>query len=372
LRAGDESEGDGTEGGHRTVVARLTGDEFVVILTGVEDDLAVALVASRIQATLSVPFAFQRHRFVITPSIGIALFPRDGQSSHALLSSADAAMHRAKAEGRNGYRFYSTAMQARPLERLKLESALRSAIQNEQLCLVYQPKVDLTTWSVVGVEALLRWRHPSRGWISPTEFIPIAEETGLIVALGEWVIDKVCRQLEDWQAKGLDINIAINVSGEQFRAADFANLVLQAARKRGVRPGNLELEITESLLMRNVDETIAALTAVREAGIRVSVDDFGTGYSSLSYLKDFPLDSVKIDRSFVRDLHESKDDAAICAAIIAMARELNLKIIAEGVESEEQLEFLRRQGCDQIQGFIFSKPLLPAALEKLLEFPGPA
>ena len=283
-----------------------------------------------------------------------------------MLRSADAAMYRAKAAGRNNYCFYSTTMLARSLERLDVENDLRSAIQRDELRVVYQPKVDLATWSIVGVEALLRWQHPTRGWIPPAEFIPVAEETGLILDLGEFVLAKACAQLTEWRARNIDISIAINVSSQQFRFGEFATHVLQTIRQAGVPPQNLEIEITESLLMRNVDENIEALRLLHDAGIRLSVDDFGTGYSSLSYLKDFPLHALKIDRSFVRDLHNSRDDAAICAAILAMARELGLKVIAEGVETEEQLEFLRRHGCDEIQGFIFSKPLPPEELEVLL------
>ena len=366
VRRNEETGRDARAGGQREVLARLSGDEFIVLVTDVEGEAAVATLASRLQTNLSAPFVYDRHRFVITPSIGIALFPRDGESASGLLRSADAAMYRAKAAGRNNYCFYSATMLARSLERLELENDLRSAIQRDELRVVYQPKVDLATWSIVGVEALLRWQHPTRGWIPPAEFIPVAEETGLILDLGEFVLAKACAQLTEWRARNIDISIAINVSSQQFRFGELATHVLQTIRQAGVPPQNLEIEITESLLMRNVDENIEALRLLHDAGIRLSVDDFGTGYSSLSYLKDFPLHALKIDRSFVRDLHNSRDDAAICAAILAMARELGLKVIAEGVETEEQLEFLRRHGCDEIQGFIFSKPLPPEELEVLL------
>jgi EAL domain-containing protein (putative c-di-GMP-specific phosphodiesterase class I) len=233
--------------------------------------------------------------------------------------------------------------------------------------LYYQPKMELSTSQIIGVEALLRWKHRTRGWISPDTFIPIAEETGLIVTLGEWVIREACRQLRRWNEQGLaHLAISVNVSTQQFEREDFVDSVLRTMSSHGIAPGRLEIEITESALMRNISETITALRRLRDAGVILSIDDFGTGYSSLGYLKQFPVDTLKIDRSFVKDLHSSNDDAAICSAIIAMARELRLKVVAEGVEVQEQLDFLRLHGCDQIQGFLISKPVPLNDLDRLL------
>lgn len=348
-------------------LARLGGDEFVILLTDINAEEEASVVATRIGDALAVPCSFEGHQVVVTPSIGIALFSRDGDNVEDLLMNADAAMYRAKADGRNKYRFYSQTMRLRSLERLELEADLRKAIDDGAFRLHYQPKVEIATWSVVGVEALLRWLHPERGWISPGQFIPLAEETGLIVQLGEWVIHKACSQLKQWQNNGLDdISIAVNVSSQQFCHGNFLDAVLRIVWEAAIRPQSLELEITESLLMSDVQKTIATLQSFRKAGLRISVDDFGTGYSSLAYLTQFPLNSLKIDRSFVQGLQENQDDAAICAAILAMARELGLKVVAEGVEYEEQLEFLRQQGCDEIQGFLYSKPLPPDQLVELL------
>ena len=252
------------------------------------------------------------------------------------------------------------------IERLDLENELQHAIRDNAFKLHYQPKIELSTNTIVGVEALLRWPHAERGWISPTQFIPLAEETGLIVQLGKWVVREACQQIRAWQENGIEgISVAINVSSRQFCHGDLLESVLSIVNETEIRPECLELEITESLLMSDVDETIKALRAFKAAGLRISVDDFGTGYSSLNYLKQFPLDSLKIDRSFVQELHQNRDDAAICAAILAMAKELGLSVVAEGVELEEQLEFLRRHNCDQVQGFLFSQPLAPDLCEEL-------
>jgi EAL domain-containing protein (putative c-di-GMP-specific phosphodiesterase class I) len=258
-------------------------------------------------------------------------------------------------------------MSGRSVERLDLENDLRRAIETRQFALHYQPKVDAVTGGILGVEALLRWHHPERGWIPPGTFIPLAEETGMMLPLGDWAIGEACRQIRDWGSRGFgQLCVAVNVSTMQFSRDDFIESVLAAVREHGVNPQRLELEITESLLMRNIEEVTDSLRRLRNAGIRISIDDFGTGYSSLGYLNQFPVDTLKIDRSFVKDLQVSSDDAAICAAIIAMARELHLTTVAEGVELVEQVQFLRQQGCDQIQGFLFSKPLPAAELEELV------
>jgi EAL domain-containing protein (putative c-di-GMP-specific phosphodiesterase class I) len=261
-------------------------------------------------------------------------------------------------------------MAVRSLGRLELENDLRTAFQNGDFQIFYQPKVELASGTIIGVEALLRWHHATRGWIAPDVFIPVAEETGLIAELGDWVIRESCKQLNAWAGDGLGhLSIAVNVSVQQFARADFVESVLRALWQYAVKPEQLELEITESLLMRNVDDTTACMKRFRAAGVTLSIDDFGTGYSSLGYLRQFPVDSLKIDRSFVKDLHTSDDDAAICAAIIAMARELKLKVIAEGVANAEQLEFLRTHRCDQVQGYLISQPIPVADLERLIRSP---
>ena len=348
-------------------VARLGGDEFVVLLTGLTDEAQTAAVANRIRQSLGEPLDCGGHRLVVTPSIGIALYPQDGTDIEDLLVKADMAMYQAKDQGRNGFAFYGHSMAVRSLGRLELENDLRGAFQNGDFQIFYQPKIELSTGAIIGVEALLRWHHASRGWIAPDIFIPVAEETGLIAELGDWVIHEACKQLSRWAGEGLGyLSIAVNVSVQQFARADFVESVLRTLWQYSVKPEQLELEITESLLMRNVDDTTACMKRFRAAGVTLSIDDFGTGYSSLGYLRQFPVDALKIDRSFVKDLHTSDDDAAICAAIIAMARELKLKVIAEGVANTEQVEFLRKHRCDQAQGYLISKPIPVADLERLL------
>jgi diguanylate cyclase (GGDEF)-like protein len=352
----------------KTRVARLGGDEFVVLLTGITGEDQTVPVAERIQKALSEPFECEGHRFVVTPSIGIALYPKDATDVEDLLVKADMAMYQAKDQGRNGHAFYGQSMAVRSLGRLELENDLRRAFENRDFELYYQPKLDLAGGDIIGVEALLRWRHETRGFIPPDTFIPVAEETGLISALGDWVIEQACEQLERWAKQGLgNLSIAVNVSVQQFAREDFVDSVLATLQRHGVKPQSLELEITESLLMRNLADTSACLKRFRAAGVALSIDDFGTGYSSLGYLRQFPVDALKIDRSFVEELHTNDDDAAICAAIIAMARELKLKVIAEGVENAEQLEFLRKHRCNQVQGHLISKPIPIGALHELLE-----
>jgi diguanylate cyclase (GGDEF)-like protein/PAS domain S-box-containing protein len=351
----------------RGSVARLGGDEFVVLVTDLTEEGQATAVADRIRDALGEPFECGGHRFVVTPSIGIALYPKDGGDIEDLLVKADMAMYKAKDQGRNGHAFYGESMAIRSLSRLELENDLRRAFDAGDFQIHHQPKVDLATGRVVGVEALLRWRHATRGWISPETFIPVAEESGLIVALGDWVLRETCRQLQRWASTDLaHLTIAINVSVQQFAREDFVESVLRTLQTFSVRPQLLELEITESLLLRNVDDTTSCMKRFRAAGLALSIDDFGTGYSSLGYLRSFPVDALKIDRSFVKDLNAKGDGGAICAAIIALARELKLRVIAEGVENLEQVEFLRRHRCDQIQGYLMSPPVPIEELEKLL------
>ena len=364
--AGSVSQSGALPAAERHHVARFGGDEFVVLLTGLHDEQQTVEVANRIRSQLAEPFHCGGHRFVVTPSIGIALCPRDGTDVEDLLVKADMAMYQAKDRGRNAHAFYGQTMAVRSLGRLELETELQHAFENNGLQIHYQPKLDLATGLVIGVEALLRWPHAERGWIAPDIFIPVAEETGLIVAIGDWVVDQACRQLVAWQSMGLShLTVAVNVSVQQFVRSDFVDTVLRALEQHGVKPHRLELEITESLLMKNLEDTTASMRRFRAAGIALSIDDFGTGYSSLGYLRQLPVDALKIDRSFVRDLPQSDDDAAICAAIIAMARELKLKVIAEGVENAEQLEFLRRHRCDQAQGYYIGRPVPVTELQGL-------
>jgi diguanylate cyclase (GGDEF)-like protein len=349
------------------IVARLGGDEFVVLVTRVKDEPEAVVVAERILKLLAEPFNCGGRHLVVTPSIGIAMFPRDSSDIDDLLVKADMAMYRAKDHGRNGHALFGESMALRSLGRLSLEADMQSALDEGAFHIHYQPKLDLATGTIAGVEALLRWNHPEKGSVSPERFIPVAEETGLIVPLGEWVIRQVCEQLYRWAQAGYgDLTAAVNVSVHQFVRRDFADSVVGALQQAKVDPGRLELEITESLLMRNNADTTASMHRFRSLGVALSIDDFGTGYSSLGYLRQLPMSSLKIDRSFVRDLEHRDDAAKICAAIIALARELKLKVVAEGVETEEQLAFLKRHQCDQAQGFLISHPVPAADLEPVL------
>jgi diguanylate cyclase (GGDEF)-like protein len=346
-------------------LARLGGDEFVAILQDLESADDAVAVADRIRTELKRPVEHLGHEFVVTSSIGVSLYPDDGQDIDTLLKNADVAMYQAKNAGRNSVRFYSGTMSLRSLERLELENGLRYALQRDELELHYQPQIDMATDKMVGVEALLRWNHPERGNIPPSTFIPLAEECGLITPLGEWVLTHACRQVRKWQEKfEHKLDMAVNISSQQFFHSDVAEVVLRAIFDAGIPPSSLQLELTETIVMNDVAETVKTLNKLKKAGVLLAMDDFGTGYSSLSYLKRLPLDTLKIDRSFVSDLENNKDDAAICAAIIAMAHNLDLKVVAEGVETRAQREYLRTQRCDKIQGFLISKPLPAAELEK--------
>ncbi len=339
-------------------LARLGGDEFVIKLYGVENEDSVSTIASRIITALTPPFTCAGHQFVVTPSIGIAMYPQDGKSGEELLMNADSAMYRAKYLGRNNYKFFSETMRTKSLHRLDLENQIRIAIDNDQFDLHFQPKVDAQTWSLVGAEALLRWNHPERGYILPDEFISVAEETGLIIPIGQWVLREACKQVLAWSSLPTGaIPVSVNISSHQFNTEGLIEDVFDAVTAAGIDASLLELEITESVLLQDAEQTLVALNRLKEAGVSLSIDDFGTGYSSLSYLKRFPIDALKIDRSFVKDLGTDSDDAAICAAILAMAQKLGLNVVAEGVESQEQLDFLRQHGCNQVQGFLCSPAL---------------
>ncbi|MEM7611541.1 MAG: EAL domain-containing protein [Pseudomonadota bacterium] len=338
-------------------VARLGGDEFTLIVRDPQAVENIESVATRIIDRLKVPFEFSGHEFVVTPSIGVAIYPTDGDDEEVLMKTADVAMYQAKQAGRSGYSFCTETTSVRSLERLDLELDLRRALEKGQLELHYQPKVTTADWSVVGAEALLRWHHPERGWISPARLIPIAEDTGLIVPIGRWILQESCRQMAAWAKMGLrPIPVSVNLSSQQFWQDDIASVVEAALGTHELEAERLELELTEGVLMRDVKQTRDALQTLKQTGVALAVDDFGTGYSSLAYLRQFPLDALKIDRSFVDDLPDD-DAAAICNAIISMARSLNLRVVAEGVENLEQLDHLTRHHCDEIQGYFFSKPL---------------
>lgn len=344
-------------------VSRLGGDEFVLLLPDTDADGA-AHVARKLLQTALEPFLIEGHELTVTPSIGIALYPQDGASLEALSRCADAAMYQAKEEGRNGFRFFTATIQERSERSLLLGNALRRALERNQLSLVYQPQLDLTTGTLVGAEALVRWTHPELGPISPAEFIPVAESNGLILAIGEWVLRAAARQALQWQRLGWTRwRIAINVSAVQFRHGNLAELVRNVLTEEAAPAQMLELEITEGVAMHNPQQVSTTMEQLAALGVHLAMDDFGTGYSSLSYLKRYKVSKLKIDQSFVRDITHDADDRAIVQAIISMAHSLGLSTIAEGVETIEQLEFLRAHGCAQIQGYWLSRPLTAAALQ---------
>ncbi len=348
-------------------VARLGGDEFIVSITDITRGEDAAKVASRILDALHEAFRLDAHEVVITGSIGISVFPNDGGDAETLLKNADAAMYHAKDAGRNGFQFYSGSMNAAAFQRLSLENSLRKALERGEFQLHFQPQIDVDAGTIFGAEALIRWRHPDLGLVSPAEFIPLAEETGLILPIGEWVLRQACAQARAWQDAGHGpLLIAVNLSGRQFRQQELVQTVEQALASAGLDPRHLELELTESILMRSVEETVDTLKQLKAMGLRVSVDDFGTGYSSLNYLTRFPIDTLKIDQSFVRGITTDPGDAAITAAIIAMARGLKIAVIAEGVETQDQLVYLRQRGCRLMQGYLFSRPVPAEQFELLL------
>jgi len=339
-------------------IARLGGDEFTVILEGVNDSEDAAIVAEKILELMAPRFKLDGHELVVTPSIGITMFPDDASDMRNLLKNADTAMYRSKEKGGNCYQFYTSDMNAKAYEYLVLENNLRHALDREEFKLFFQPQIDLHSQNIIGIEALLRWDHPEKGLINPEEFIPFTEETGLIEPIGQWVLDSACREAKKWQDEGLPpIRVAVNLSMRQFVSKDFVLQVAQALSDSQLEPQYLELEITESFLAHNVDLATEVLQDLHALGVQLSIDDFGTGYSSLSYLKRFPLNTLKIDQSFVQDITEDPDASTIAEAIIAMGRSLRLNVIAEGVENKEQVNFLREHGCDWVQGFLFSVPL---------------
>jgi diguanylate cyclase (GGDEF)-like protein len=348
-------------------VARLGGDEFVVVLPGIHRELDTTPVAREILERIAQPFEIEGREIYSSASIGIATYPADGRDSGTLLKNADMALYVAKDLGRNTYQFYSSEMNRRAQERLELETALRRALSRGELYLHYQPQLDLSRGRVTGVEALLRWRHPEQGLIPPTRFIAVAEETGMIQAVGEWVLRAACRQGRAWQDALLSPpRVAVNLSARQFKQAGFVELVAHILDETGLTPSLLELELTESVIMDDVEETVTRLAALKAMGVHLAIDDFGTGYSSLSYLKRFPIDRIKIAQCFVQGLPTDSGDQAIVETIIAMARGLNLAVIAEGVETGAQLAFLCAHRCQAMQGYYFAPAVAPEEIDRLL------
>ena len=349
------------------IVARLGGDEFLVLLNEISEGCQVADVARHLLSLLGKPMELSGHECRVTASIGIAMFPDDGADEQILMKHADIAMYLAKAEGKNDVRFFSHDIETKSINRLTIETNLRRALERQELCLYYQPKLDVATRKIAGVEALLRWAHPEMGLLSPIQFIPLAEETGLIVPIGRWVLKTACEQNMAWQRAGLaPISMAINVSPRQFSDENLLHDIDAALASSGMDPQLLQIEITESMVMLNVEQAIKILDAIQSRGVRLAIDDFGTGYSSMSSLKRFPIDTIKIDRSFVRDLTQNAEDDAITQAIIRMGKALGLTVVAEGVETIEQDKFLRDHACDEIQGFLFSKPVSAAEMVEFM------
>ena len=349
-------------------LARLGGDEFTLLLPQVGGGEDAEKIAQKIITALERPFYIDNHELFISVSIGISLFPNDGETIDGLVKNADIAMYHTKSRGKNNYQFYSQSMNASFSERLSLESSMRKALERDEFRVFYQPQLNIRTGRIVGVEALIRWQHPTLGLLPPSEFIPLAEETGLIVPIGEWAMRTACVQTKAWLNAGIPpIRLAVNLSAQQIEQSHFVEKIMQILRETGLNVGLLELEITESMIMQDVENTIVKLRKLSMAGVKISIDDFGTGYSSLSYLKKFPIHTLKIDQSFVRDLTKDlSGDASIVTAIIAMAKGLRLNIIAEGVETEKQLELLQAMDCDEMQGFLFSWPLSVDDATKLL------
>jgi diguanylate cyclase (GGDEF)-like protein len=345
-------------------VARFGGDEFTLLISRFANAEDTARVAQKVIESIRQPFQIHGSELYVTTSIGISIFPGDGTDAETLIKNADSAMYRAKEHGRDNYQLYAPAMNARALERLALENMLRKAVTQNELVLFYQPLIDATGTRAVGVEALIRWRHPELGLLLPGEFIQVAESSGIIIEIGEWVLKTACRQAADWRSRlGYDLTMAVNLSARQLHQPELVDLIRTTLEETGLPAAALEIEITETNAMQNADVTLRLLQGLKALGVRISMDDFGTGYSSLSYLKRFPIDTLKLDRSFVQDITSAPGEGEIARAVIAMAHSMNLTVVAEGVETAGQLEFLRAHSCDRIQGFFFSRPLPSADFE---------
>jgi len=348
-------------------VARLRSDEFVLLFDDLESEGDIEPLAERILTSMSRVFMLEGHEAFVSASIGASVFPRDGTDGETLIRHADIAMYRAKQFGRSIFQLFSEEMQSTITHRMSLEANLRRALERSEFLLYYQPQLSLSNGRIVGAEALIRWQHPELGMVSPAQFIPLAEETGLIVPIGEWVIATACAQVRQWHDEGLPVpRVAINISARQFRQKNLLEVIEQALHRHGQSASVLEIELTESMVMHDPERTIQVLRHMKELGLHISLDDFGTGYSSLSYLRRFPIDVLKVDQSFVRDVTSNQDDAAIASSIIALAHSLSLTTVAEGVETAGQMEYLTRQKCDVMQGYFFSKPLPAASFSTML------
>ena len=346
---------------------RLGGDEFIIVEEHTPDKRQAIDLAENILSLVDKPYMIEGHELFISASIGISWYPEDGEDMETLFKNADMAMYRAKEQGRNNYQVFDVRMNDYAFERLQLEKDLRKALEREEFLVYYQPQIHISTGRIIGMEALVRWQHPQRGMVSPGQFIPLAEETKLIIPIGEWVLRTACAQNKAWQDAGFPhVRVSVNLSAHQFLEPNLAQMVKQVLEETGLAPEFLDLEITESITMNNIDRAIATMHELASLGIQISIDDFGTGYSSLSYLKKFPIHTLKIDQSFVRDIPNDSDDGAIATAIIAMAHSLNLNVIAEGVETADQLEFLGRRGCDEMQGYLVSRPVPAIEFENIL------
>jgi diguanylate cyclase (GGDEF)-like protein len=355
-------------------LARLGGDEFTLLLPGIHNAAEAARIAQKLLEAVRGPFQLQGREVFVTTSIGISIYPEDGMDAESLIRSADSAMYRAKEQGRDQLQLHAPALNAQAVERMGLEHGLRTALSQDQLVVHYQPIVEVATGRIHGTEALLRWRHPDLGLVPPDDFIDLAEMTGLITPMGPWILREACNRTRAWQrGTRYYFSVSVNLSARQFLGRDLVEQVKQALKETGLEARYLELEITEGVAMHSAENTLRTLTELKALGVRISIDDFGTGYSSLAYLKRFPIDTLKIDQSFVRDIGSVADDSAIAAAVIAMAHGLGLRVVAEGVEREEQLAFLRRQRCDHFQGYLFSRPLAPEEFQAMLRDgpPGP-
>lgn len=350
------------------MVARMQGDEFAMIISNVVDTATVKREAQKILDFLSRPYNLYGHEVFITSSIGITVFPDDHHDTEGLVKNAELAMYYAKTHGRNSYKFYTADLNVQSSEYMALANSLHRALDRREIRVFYQPLVSLQTGKIVGAEALARWQHPDLGIIMPNKFIPVAEQTGLILRLSEQILFEVCEQMQDWQNAGLEYGwVAVNLSGQHFQPDNsLLEMVARVLKETGIDSQHLELELTEGIIMQNADSTIALLADLQDLGVKVAIDDFGTGYSSLSYLKHFPVNALKIDRCFIQDVISDRHDATICLAIIDLAHSLALQVIAEGVETQEQFQFLKDHGCDQMQGYLFSQPLPPPEFAKML------
>jgi diguanylate cyclase (GGDEF)-like protein len=349
-------------------VSRQGGDEFVVLLAEIDHAEDAAITARRMLHDVAESHSIDNHDLHITASIGVSVYPDDGPDAETLIKNADTAMYQAKENGRQSYQFFKPAMNVRAVERQSIEESLRRALERQEFAVHYQPKINLKTGGITGAEALLRWTHPVRGAIPPGQFIPVAEDCGLILSIGKWVLREACRQTRAWADAGLPpTTIAVNISAMEFRSDDFLEGVFAILDETGLSAKSLELELTESVLMKRAESTESVLKKLRSGGVQLAVDDFGTGYSSLSYLRKFPIDSLKIDQSFIRQISATPNDTAIVAAVISMGRSLNLRVVAEGVETREEADFLKLHQCDEAQGYYFSRPVVAEQFAKLLQ-----